>query len=184
MYICSRSYTSLRSLAGWAKGSVVSWGFLKLVGVLQFWLNVQRDKFCWPLPFYSFWGCQAESLLEADRVAGPSSQGQPCLYYSRAQQICLRLWDYISQLVGLNPTLLWLTPPFVVAGDLLDLFGLIASGSGSLRLFRDGVGSNCIGSASGESLFIWNPGICQADSTSGQCMDVAERLIQNLKWAV
>lgn len=109
MYIRGHSNTSLRSLAGWAKGSLVSWGFLKLVGVLQFWLNVQRDKFCWPLPFYSFWGCQAESLLEADRVVGPSSQGQPCLYYSHAQQICLRLWDCISQLVGLNPTLSTLT---------------------------------------------------------------------------
>lgn len=30
---------------------------------------------------------------------------------------------------------------------------------------------------SGESLFRWNPGVWWTDFTSGQCMDVAERLI-------
>lgn len=81
------------------------------------------------------------SLLVADSVARSSSHGQPCSYHSHAQQVCLRLWDCISQLVCLNPTVLTLThPSFCCSWWLLYLLGLIASGSGSLGLFKDGVG--------------------------------------------
>lgn len=76
--------------------------------------------------------------------------------------------------------LLWHSPASAVVSDLLYILGLIASGR--LGLLRDGAGSSHVGDAPGESLFRWDPGICRADFSFGQCIQVAERQTQGLMW--
>lgn len=78
--------------------------------------------------------------------------------------------------------LLWLSPASAVVSDLLYILGLIASGR--LGLPRVGAGSSHVSDAPGESLFRWDPGVCQVDFSSGQCMQVAERQTHGLIWAV